>query len=170
MQSSFAEITELLKNTNSDRPLGRLLFYGIGNVGRQDDGLGIRLLETLEGLEQLPANVALQSNYQLNVEDALEISEFDVVIFVDATIEAKAQAPFQLRRIEPSAEIAFSTHAMTMEHILALADQFYGATPKAFVLTMPGYSWEIADELTTPAQANLEQTSAMLTEWLRMNF
>ncbi len=154
-----------LQDPESKRLNGRLLFYGIGNVGRQDDGLGIRLIENLEA-NAGPAGIEFQANYQLNVEDALEISNYDVVIFVDATVEPKAQAPFEVREIQPAAEIAFSTHAMSIEGILALSDQLYGKTPKAFVLTMPGYHWEIIDELSIEAKENLRQTTSVLQQKL----
>jgi hydrogenase maturation protease len=165
MPTTLDDIFSLVSPMNALPHSPRLLFYGIGNVGRQDDGLGIRLIEELENLN-LPAQIELQSNYQLNIEDALEISNFDVVIFVDATIEKDAIAPFALRPIKPSDDIAFSTHAMGMESILALSDQLYGRTPKAFVLTIPGYSWEIKDELTEAAQQNLTSTIAALKQRL----
>ena len=165
MIASLEVISELMKSTQSGRPEGRWLFYGIGNVGREDDGLGIRLIENLESLA-LPAHIDVQSNYQLNVEDALEISKYEVVIFVDATVETHAMAPFQVRPVVPSAEIAFSTHAMSMEAILALCDQLYGVTPKAFVLTMPGYQWDIKDELSAKALDNLRQTTEALKLFL----
>lgn len=158
-------IFKSLKDPESERLNGRLLFYGIGNVGRQDDGLGIRLIENLESVAT-SENIQFQSNYQLNVEDALDISTFDVVIFVDATVEPQAIAPFDLREIKPAAEIAFSTHAMSLEGILALSDQFYGKVPRAFVLTLPGYHWEIIDELSPEAHINLAKTTTVLKEKL----
>ena len=61
----------------------KTLIYGIGNLARQDDGLGIRLIERLETAGP-PEGMSLESNYQLNAEDALLIAPYDVVIFVDA--------------------------------------------------------------------------------------
>ncbi|MEY4616910.1 MAG: hypothetical protein RJB66_1870 [Pseudomonadota bacterium] len=166
-------MTEKLKNiirTIQDiRPLperGRLLIYGIGNIGREDDGLGIRLIEKLESLSLSPY-IELESNYQLNVEDAFDISRVDGVIFVDATIESNAQAPFQIREIEAANEIAFSTHAMGMDAVLALCDQLYNRRPLAFVLTLPGYQWSIADQLSPLANDNLEQTFETLSNLLK---
>lgn len=136
----------------------RILFYGIGNIGRQDDGLGIQLIDNLEKFSK-NSKIEFQSNYQLNIEDSLEISTFDLVIFVDATIEPNAIAPYELRKLKPSIEIAFSTHAMSMESILALCDQLYGRTPKAFSLTIPGYQWEVMEELSENAANNLDLTT-----------
>jgi len=82
----------------------KCLIYGLGNVGRQDDGLGIRLIEKLESIS-LPSFVSLESNYQLNVEDALLISAFEVVLFADASVEAEAVSPFSIRPIQPLLEM-----------------------------------------------------------------
>lgn len=147
----------------------RWLFYGIGNVGRQDDGLGIRFIEAL-AKKHLPEQIDLQENYQLNVEDSLEISNYDIIIFVDASTETNAKAPFQVRIVQPSSEIAFSTHAMSMESIVALAEQLYQRQPRAFVLTIPGYEWDIAEQLSPNAQNNLDVTIAHVTHWLSQQF
>ena len=51
----------------------KILVYGYGNPGRQDDGLGVALVEELEqwvATEKIPG-LDFDSNYQLNAEDAL---------------------------------------------------------------------------------------------------
>lgn len=139
------------------QPEERLLIYGIGNVGRQDDGLAIRLLERLEAAA-LPACVTLEAAYQLSVEDALLVSEFDAVLFVDATVEKDAPAPFSLRPLLPASEVAFSTHSTSPAGVLALCAELYGRRPRAFLLALPGYEWELREELSVRAQSNLEKT------------
>lgn len=143
--------TQLILN-----PGEKVLFFGIGNVGRQDDGLGVRLVERLES-EDLGADFAFEANYQLNIEDALLMSEHDVVIFADATREETATAPFSVRPVAPrSAGVEFSTHAMRPEGVLALCEGLYGRVPRAYMLALPGYSWEIDDHLSERAMRNLE--------------
>lgn len=146
------------------QPGEKLLIYGIGNVGRQDDGLAIRLIQRLEEAA-LPFAVTLEAAYQLNIEDALLISEFDVVLFIDATAEEQAQAPYSLRPLEPAAEVAFSTHRTSAAGVLAVCAQLYGRRPRAFLLAVPGYEWGISEELSALAGRNLEQTwQALLGE------
>ncbi len=67
----------------------RILIYGYGNPGRQDDGLGIRLVERLEEWSVLNGldGVSFENNYQLNIEDAEAISDQELVIFADASEE-----------------------------------------------------------------------------------
>lgn len=153
------------------KPGEKILWFGIGNLGRQDDGLGIRLIERLEAIqessrERFPKTWKLDSNYQLNAEDALLIADYDVVVFVDATISPQAQAPFEVKPLEPSDEIAFSTHEMSAGVVIALCDQLYGKKPKAYLLTLPGYAWDISDEMSEAAHQNLNQTLEAILDQL----
>lgn len=145
----------------SCQPEERLLIYGIGNVGRQDDGLGIRLLDRLAETT-LPACVTLEAAYQLSIEDALLVSEFDAVLFIDATVDKDAPAPFSLRPLAPAAEVTFSTHSTSPAGVLSLCAELYGRRPRAFLLALPGYEWELREELSALAQRNLEQTCRAL--------
>lgn len=146
----------------------KLLFFGIGNVGRQDDGLGIRLIEKLEANFETH-EVEFECNYQLNIEDALRISEFETVIFVDATKELNTLSPFAIRPLHATHEVAFSTHAMSLSSVLGLCEELYQKKPQAFLITIPGYSWEIADQLSEQASENLEQTFQIVSQWLKQS-
>jgi len=159
------------------------LMYGIGNVGRNDDGLGIRWIEEMERLATAPPsrilnppiesnsscllkNLSFQSNYQLNIEDALEITKYDLVIFADASKESMT-TPFQLVEVFPNNEISFSTHAMTIENLLALCEALYGKRPLAYLLKIQGYSWEIQDHLSIEGEKTLAKTLDALAPLFR---
>lgn len=152
---------ELLQIQNNER----LLIYGIGNVGRQDDGLGIRLIEKLDKLP-LPPSVSLEANYQLNIEDALLISDYDVVLFVDASVEKEKQIPFSIRPVQPCSTITFSTHAMSTGEVRYLCEALYHRKPRTYLLSLPGYEWEIQEELSKEARLNLDQAFQFLTKEL----
>ena len=149
---------------NDARPI---LVYGYGNPGRQDDGLGVALVEQLEAWAAAEkfSGLACDSNYQLNAEDALAIAGHDLVIFADATREGTAA--FAFRRLAPHATIAFSTHAMAPESVLALCAELYGKQPPTWLLTIRGFAWEPNGALTDAAQANLAAALAFLQDWLR---
>lgn len=149
---------------NSARPL---LVYGYGNPGRQDDGLGVALVEQLEiwALAKKIPNLVFDSNYQLNAEDALAIAESQAVVFVDATGEGPE--PWGFRRLEPRAEIAFSTHAMAPESVLALAAELYEQRPPAWLLAIRGYEWEPNETPTAVAQANGAAALDFLQSWIQ---
>jgi hydrogenase maturation protease len=147
----------------------KILVYGYGNPGRQDDGLGPRLCSELEtwvsdvGLD----DVTFDSNYQLNAEDALTISEFDTVIFSDAT--RLGEDSFEFKRIEPANRIAFSTHAMNPETVLALCEELYGRRPSAWILSIKGAGWEPNAPMSTEAEKNLAFALGFMQTWLRQN-
>jgi hydrogenase maturation protease len=143
----------------------KLLFLGIGNPGRQDDGLGPQLIERLESL-RLPQGVSLEANYQLNAEDSLLISDYEVVVFVDATVEPDAPAPFSVRPAMASDEIGFSTHAMSVGAVIALCEKLYDKKPRTYLMTLPGYEWEISEQMSEAAADNLDRTVASLKNLL----
>ena len=66
----------------------KILFYGYGNPGRQDDGLGICFVEEMEKFvrDKDISDISFDSNYQLNIEDADTIKNYDLVFFCDAII------------------------------------------------------------------------------------
>ena len=60
----------------------KVLFIGYGNPGRLDDGLGPAIASEIEKLEI--KDIKCDSDYQLSVEDAVDINQHDIVIFADA--------------------------------------------------------------------------------------
>jgi len=138
----------------------KIYVYGFGNPGRQDDGLGPMIIDKLE-TENI-AGITTDSNYQLNIEDADNISGSDIVIFVDASIDA--DEPFSFKRIEPSAEITFTTHSMSPESVIALCGDIYGRVPESYVLAIRGYEWEMFEGLTEKAMKNFNEAYRFLLE------
>src|SRR5664279_2537895 len=93
------------------------LIYGIGNVGRQDDGLGWAFIDRLE--QCFPARPPhLRRTYQLGFEDADLISRYARVLFVDATKDLAVES-FSLSRPEPKLDVSFTSHAISVGAILA---------------------------------------------------
>ena len=142
-----------------------ILIYGYGNPGRQDDGIGVALVEQLEAwaLAEGKGRLVFDTNYQLNAEDALAVAGCQAVVFVDAAKEGAA--PFEFRELAPKNEIAFSTHAMSPESVLALAAELYDARPQAWMLAIRGYEWEPNGRPTAAALSNLAAACAWLQEW-----
>src|ERR1700722_9709329 len=84
------------------------LIYGIGNVGRQDDGLGWAFVDWLEARSR-GTNAEPQRGYQLLVEDADLISSKRRVLFIDATKDTSVSA-FTLERAAPRMDFSFTSH------------------------------------------------------------
>lgn len=144
-----------------------LLVYGYGNPGRQDDGIGVQLVEELEAWARRKKirGLVCDTNYQLNAEDALAVAGSRAVVFVDAA--RAGRPPFEFGPLKPQKDISFSTHAMPPESVLALARELYGPPPPAWILAIRGYEWEPAAAPTPAALANRTAAAEFLQGWLR---
>jgi hydrogenase maturation protease len=135
------------------KKLDNTLVIGIGNNTRQDDGLGWSFLNILE--KEGFKSDHLLCKYQLMVEDAELISAYKTVIFVDANKTALENG-FSIERIYPAEKVSFSTHAVPPNQILNLCETIYNKKPKAFVIKLQGYKWDIEIGLTNLAKVNLK--------------
>jgi hydrogenase maturation protease len=136
------------------------LIYGIGNIGRQDDGLGWEFIDWLER-SGVCARAEKVKFYQLNLEDADLISHKRKVLFIDASRDA-ALDHFRLYKTEPKMDFSFTSHAMSIETIMATCGQCFDRIPEVHVLAIRGYEWELEIGLTAKAQRNLALASAQL--------
>ena len=146
-------------------PNKRILIYAFGNPGRQDDGLGNRIVEELEPWlrERGIDHVELESNYQLNIEDADTIKDMDIVVFVDASIEDIDG--FHMGEVKPSkGRSEFTMHAASPAYILALCIKLYQKHPQTYLLQIRGYEWEFLEKLSTQAAMNLASALAFIKE------
>ncbi len=99
----------------------QILIYGYGNPGRTDDGLGNEFINRIEKWikENELKGIEVDSNYQLNIEDADIISKNNYVIFVDASEEDIDDYIFT--KVEPSnASVEFTMHAVSSAFVSGL--------------------------------------------------
>jgi len=136
------------------------LIYGIGNVGRQDDGLGWAFVDWLQA-EGRCSNAELQRNYQLLLEDAELISTKQRVLFIDATKEASV-ASFTFHRAVPKMDFSFTSHAISIPALMATCEQCFERLPVVHVLAIRGFEFELELGLTQAAQRNLDDATAYL--------
>ncbi len=134
----------------------RILVYGYGNPGRQDDGLGIELVNKLENwaAEKRLSGIEFDNNYQLNIEDADAISNQDLVIFADASEEEIDD--FCLSVVDGTGTLSFTTHAASPGYILKLCQELFQKDPRVLLLHIKGYEWEFREGLSSRAVENLE--------------
>ena len=137
------------------------LIYGVGNVGRQDDGLGWAFVDRLQA-EGRCSNAEIQKSYQLLLEDADLISNKQRVLFIDATKSASA-ASFTLERAEPRMDFSFTSHAISIPAIMATCQQCFQHLPVVHVLAIRGFEFELEIGLTPAAQQNLDDATAYLS-------
>ncbi len=142
----------------------KCLIYGYGNPGRQDDGLGVELALMIEHDRRLNKLVDVDYNYQLNIEDALTISEYDVVIFADAALNI--EKPYELKRIQPAHQITFTTHELSAESLVALCADLYNKCPESYILAVRGYEWDLGEPMTEKAKCNLHEAFNFLVNYI----
>lgn len=136
-----------------------ILIIGIGNPSRGDDALGPLLIERLEALN-LP-NVELLTDFQLQVEFALDLQNRQQVIFIDASLNA--ELPFEFTPVQAVEDHSYSSHALSPGAVLHAYRKLYGEPPPAFVLAIRGESFELGEGLSDTAMKHLE----IATRWLR---
>ena len=125
----------------------RVLLIGYGNPGRGDDGLGPAFANGMEAMGF--SGVTVESDYQLTIEDAVTIADFDVVVFADA--DKSSAEPFYLYEIKPDMDLSsISSHLVTPQEVLGLAMELFGAHAKGYILGIRGYDF---DEFKEEAQA-----------------
>ncbi|MDP2433027.1 MAG: hydrogenase maturation protease [Pseudomonadota bacterium] len=129
-----------------------LLVIGIGNPSRGDDALGPLLIERLE--VDAPPDVELLTDFQLQVEYALDLQGRREVVFVDASLEAPA--PFTFNPVVAAADASYSSHELSPGAVLHAYEKLFGEPPPAFVLAIRGEAFELGDDLSAAARANLE--------------
>ena len=151
------------------RPAAGSLVLCFGNPARQDDGIGPGIADRLEALalaEVALAEVAVESSYQLCVEDALAVAESELVVFVDAA--AEGEEPYSFERVVPRPGLDYTTHSLRPAQVLGLAEEIFGRSPESYLLAIRGYSFDMFEEgLTEKARVNLEAASEFLADFLR---
>jgi len=144
-----------------------LLLFAWGNPSRGDDALGPALLERFAARQAAGefADVELLTDFQLQVEHALDLQGRARVLFVDASVAAAA--PCELTRLRPERDTSFTTHAMSPAAVLAVYEQIRDeAPPPAWLLSIRGYEFGLGQPVSAQARANLEQAVAVASEFL----
>ncbi len=144
----------------------KILIFGYGNPGRKDDGLGPMLSEKIGEwlVENNITGIDVDSNYQLNIEDAYSIKDYDLVFFADASREDIDH--FMIDQVTPSEKAGFNTHTVSPGFVLDLCNKLYNKNPQVFLLHIRGYDFSMEESLSDEARENLEKVFNHLTELL----
>jgi hydrogenase maturation protease len=140
-----------------------VLVVAIGNPSRGDDALGPLAAERLQALE-VPG-VEVMTDFQLQVEHALDVRGRSRVLFIDAS--AAIAEPFELVRVEPRRDESWSTHALAPGAVLRTCADLFGAPPDAWLLAIRGESFELGSGLSAAGQASLQAALGAAEAWVR---
>lgn len=134
-------------------PRSKLLIFGYGNPSRGDDALGPLLLERIES-QSFPG-VECLTDFQLQVEHALDLEGRELVLFVDAHLACPP--PFTFTALRPENDRSYTTHAMSPQAVLQVFAEIHRRPPPpAFLLSVRGELFELGEPLSRAAQANLD--------------
>ncbi len=142
----------------------KILVICYGNPAREDDAIGPFIAERLEN--HSIGGITVDSDYQLTVEDAALVAEHDIVIFVDAAVEGTE--PFYFIPVRAKREESFSSHSITPESVLGLAQDLFRADVQAFKMGIRGYSFDMFTErMTGRARMNADKAFEYLLRTLQ---
>lgn len=142
-----------------------LLIFGYGNPSRGDDAIAPQLLQRLEAL-QLP-NVELVTDFQLQVEHALDLVGRELVLFIDASVAAPA--PYRFSRLSPQQDTSYTSHEMSPAAVLHVYQEInQSSPPPCFLLGVRGEFFDLGAPLSEDAEQHA-QAAFSLVETLCAN-
>jgi hydrogenase maturation protease len=109
--------------------------------------------------------VSVDADYQLNLEDALDVARHDVVVFVDAA--RGLRRPFRFFQVRAGGGLPAMSHTLRPEAVLALAAELYDRRPEAWVLAVRGHRWTLGEGLSAKAESNLALAVEFLVDFLK---
>ncbi|MDD2723211.1 MAG: hydrogenase maturation protease [Methylovulum sp.] len=132
-----------------------VLIFGYGNLSRGDDALGPLLLEYLEeNAQQVSRFVDILSDFQLQIEHALDLEHRGLVLFVDASVACTNA--FDFTELAPARDDSYTTHAMNPAAVLDVYQNIKKqAPPPCFLLSIKGESFELGEGLSVAAARHL---------------
>jgi hydrogenase maturation protease len=132
----------------------RVLIIAYGNPLRSDDGVAWRAADALEG--KFPAaEIEILRLHQLAPELAESVSRFEAVIFVDAAEGKGKPGEVRCEEVSPSAGKTSFSHQLSPSAVLDMAKGLFGASPRAFSVTLTGESFDHGEALSPVVVAAL---------------
>ena len=136
-----------------------ILIFAYGNPSRGDDALGPAMYDLLH--EKLPDDVELLTDFQLQIEHSMDIDQREVVLFIDASMTAKA--PFHFYQLQAERDNSFTSHAMSPTSLLDAYQQVNKKqAPPSFMLEIRGYEFGLGQPMSEQGELNLKQADSFI--------
>lgn len=156
---------------------GRALVLGLGNLSRQDDGfgwfavnqvrarLGLKPIDEFDdGMDELGREVDSTFLPQISSDLADLVAEYDRLVLVDARVGGEMQVYWSEVTPLPRDHSRLLTHDMLPAELLALSRMLYGKAPRAYVVSVPGVSFDFGTGLSEPMEALLDEAATLCLE------
>lgn len=141
----------------------RALVLGYGNPDRNDDGAGWAVIEALRA--DPPPGAELDTAQQLEVEMSERITEFDLVVFVDAAVPESSE-PLAVVEVAPGWQPHATAHHVSPSDLLALAETLYGKKPRAVLIKIRGHDFHFGSTLSPETRASVEEATQRIRRLL----
>lgn len=142
----------------------KAILIGIGNSSRGDDALGWLVADEAARIPDMH----VEYRYQLQIEDADLIKDYDIVIFADSCREIYPDG-FAFVPAQAAGNITFSSHRLSPTAVVSLCQEIYGHYPEAYTLAITGTRWELGSGITREATTTLTNANRFLRDWLTHN-
>jgi hydrogenase maturation protease len=134
-------------------PRPRVLVIGFGNSLRGDDAVGPIVAEAVQAESWSAAQVEVLGCQCLTPDLVEPLRGADRAIFLDASVDGPA-GEVVCRRLAPTAaRPAQASHVTAVAGLLGLVQQLYGSTPEAFLISIRGECFDLADRALSPTVA-----------------
>lgn len=138
-----------------------ILVFGYGNPSRGDDALGPAFVDAVEAMQL--EGVACLTDFQLQVEHAMDIKDRKIVWFVDAS--SALVDNFSVTEVAAARDHTFTTHAISPAAVLQAYRQVEGdAPPQTFLLAIRGASFELGEAMSASATLALADALAWFVD------
>lgn len=138
---------------------------GIGNTLRSDDGVGAHICQLLEE-KRLPA-VTVITTQQLDIALADDLSKFDSVVFIDASLEEETISFGPLLAEDHQAR-AFS-HQINAAMLVSLTSKLFSTNTQFYICAIGAYNFEMGNRLSEKAIRNATEAASLLAKWIQYN-
>jgi len=156
----------------------KTLIIGYGNADRQDDGAGWHILKILAERigGQIPedpgASIEIETDQvdlcftlQIYPELAETISHYERVCFVDAHT-ADISDEISWVELSPQYEKSPLTHHMSPRTVLSISATIYNKIPEAILVSVRGYNFGFARELSPQTVNIVEKAAERIWTWI----
>lgn len=143
---------------NGRQSTAPVLILTWGNPSRGDDALGPAVFDRLEKHKRETSDldaVEILTDFQLQIEHAVDLENRRCVLFVDAGVSCAE--PYELHPLQAERDDSFTTHAMSPASVLSVYKQVNGEEPPpACLLTIRAYEFGLGLPMSEAARKNLD--------------
>ena len=145
-----------------------VLLFACGNPSRGDDALGPALIQGIrESGDRGLDGIEFQTDYQFQIEHALDLQGREQVLFVDASVSASE--PFEYTRLVAIQDCSYTTHSVSPATVLHIYKEVTrDHPPPAYLLSIRGYEFGLGQPISARARDNLA-ASILLVDKLLAN-